>query len=774
MLLVFGLPLLHADTAAQTEDEATKQKNANAERLQRFRGFIENKDDSLATRTAQAEELLLTGWAEATDLVVTLLGPESSEATKVVVCDAIEGLSGNQPEVLDGRLVDSLLRLFGDSSARVVTQAAEALAAFPDRDGEVLKELSGLAANSGIPQKQRLAAIAAMVPNTNRRKVIGELVKLLDVEDKVLSNRIVNVLDEVTDKGYGNDVVAWKKWWEVQATLSDTDWLRAQVAQQTRWRREVVQQLATCREQAQKERDKLEARFAQSLSDLYRLTPLAQKDALLVGWLGEDITRCRKVAVSLVAEQVSEGRLPSDGLRAALRNRYADSSLDVRKLAIEIVGALNDPADAGPMLARLGEERDSRVRETLLRVLGKLKNLDAIGPLVNELSSEEENGCCVVAAADALGMLAARGTVEQAVVDNLVEPLKARIAQAAGKDREVEVAILGAMASIGSPAFKAEFEKNLAADDPELLLRAIQGVAVVGNGAQLGRLIALSSHSDARVRQRAIGAVGVLGGAEHLPAIVARMNPSTETVEGVRGEAWQAFKRICAKMPLADRIAAADRLSDYGTLAVEYLKALDIELDKTKPAPAESAVVQTKLAELYVSLGRNAEALPYWRKLYTVNPKGVAPSLLRCVLACGKTDDVVSILTSMSEADEAVRGSATSEIIAYLDKLKSSGNEAGAKALAKSLKAVPAKSFGTLHDHIAEKYGPDKPAPTPTPTPAPTPMPTPAPKPAVTPAPTPAATPAAVAATPSPAAAPTPTPAPTAASEQNPPASEGK
>ena len=67
--------------------------------------------------------------------------------------------------------------------------------------------------------------------------------------------------------------------------------------------------------------------------------------------------------------------------------------------AIEIVGALNEPADAGALLDRLKLEQNESVRETLLRVLGKLRNAVAVGPLIDELTRLDAPDSAVARAA---------------------------------------------------------------------------------------------------------------------------------------------------------------------------------------------------------------------------------------------------------------------------------------------------------------------------------------------------------------------------------------
>ena len=709
-VLLLGAPTSFGQSEQPGEPVASAEASVEqAERLDRFRRIIENVDDSDTTRTAQAEELLMTGWPAATDLVVTLLGTADEPSTKAILCQAIANVGRRHPERLDQRLVDPLAAMLGSPSEVVARRAGEALATFPGKS--VIRLLSSLAADPEVALAARLAALDALAPNANRREAVAELVGLLDTQEPELVRRVVAALADVSGADYGTHAEAWKGWWQKRAALSEAQWLDEQLTRRAQQLRRLQQEHAVFKDQAEQRQSRLAARLAQALSGLYRLTPKPEKDALLEGWLLDETAECRRVAVSLVAEQISEGNLPSEALRGALRRRYGDESAEVRRLAVEVIGALNDPTDAEAILARLAAEQDARVRVTILRVLGKLRNPDAIEPLLAELAGQDVPDSCAAAAADALGMLAARGRVDEELMNRLVGPLKSRFARTGDESRVVRVGILGAMAAIGSVEFREQFESNLSADDPELLLRAIQGVATIGNGEQVDRLCNLTTHTDARVRQRAVAALGTLGTEEQLSTIIARLSPSVETVEGPRRTAWQSFKQICSRLSLGEQVAAADRLADHPQLVGEYLKEIHGRFVQTNPPPPELPAVREKLAHLYTSLGRNQEALPYWRQLHAlalqagsdrVHEFGLA--LLRCSLACGKTDQILGIVQSLAVTGERDRQWATSAVIAYLDRLSGAGRETEAHKLADELRGLSADSFGALRSYLDGRF----------------------------------------------------------------------
>lgn len=678
-----------------------------AARLERYRVIVENRNDSAATRIAQAEEMLDTGWPDAVDAMVAWLGNGDEAGTRAIVCQAITNIGRRNADRLDNRLIDPLLALLASPNEELTRVAAAALSTFPQP--EAVRALSALAADDAASLRTRRAALAALAPNTQRREVVAALIELLESEpaQPELVASVVAALRTVSAVDYGEDAARWRAWWNQQSQLSDRAWLEDLLRLRSQRLARTEAAFEQYRADSEKRYTDLASRMAETLGALFRQTPQGERDAAITAWLEDPLTEYRRAATKLVAEQISEGNLPSEAVRAALVKRYADDSPEVRKRAVEILGALNEPSDATAMLLRLKVEQDPSVRETILRVLGKLRNPEAVPPLIEELAQANGSDDCVAAAADALGMLASRGGLDASVTATMIEPLKTRFARTDKLARKVRVAILGAMAATGSPQFKPEFEDHLAAEDPELLLRAIQGVAVVGNGSQLDRLSNLATHADARVRQRAIAAIGDLGGMDQLSIVVARMNPAVETVDGPRQAAWQAFRRICERQPLEAQVNAADRLIDLSTYRVEYLKELHDRLAKAAPAPPELGRVRLMLARTLSGMDRTGEALPYWQTLFSdlvaaKDPRQteIALEYLQCVNANGKGEQIPGVLSVLAGGDAQRRRAAETLVIDHLDQLRSSGRDADVRALAALLDKVALESYPNLRSYL--------------------------------------------------------------------------
>jgi HEAT repeat protein len=362
------------------------------------------------------------------------------------------------------------------------------------------------------------------------------------------------------------------------------------------------------------------------------------------------------------------------------------------------------------MLARLGVEQNEEVRATILRVLGKLRNTEAIGPLTAELNRADAPAVCVAAAADALSALAAREPFSTETATTLVEPLRTRFA-AKDAPREVKRAVLGAMAAIGSPQFRPVFETNLTSDDPELVLQAIQGVTSLGDTEQLDRLVALFGHPDARVRQRALESAGRMGTAAQLSAVAARLDRTVEPTDGPRNAAWQAFSQIAARLPVSNQVTAADRLGKHPALQAEFLQRLEAEMSQGAVEPTELFAVREQLAALYDSLDRNCEALPYWRKCHQRAMEQQDDEVARYLLAvltdalpCGKVDLVIELLRALPEGNVELRGDTEATVMAYFDGIGGENHPAHVEALADKLRGLPNESFPALKPYIREYY----------------------------------------------------------------------
>ncbi len=703
MLFALALPMSAGGKNVAAQPAPLETPAPIDSQLEAQRTIILNLEDSTETRIGQAIAMLSVNSKQAIDNAVNLLGTGDEPSTKIVMCRAIVRMADDTGRIPDDRLVDPLLAMLDHPNENVLEAASEALACFDSL--HVFKSLRLIVDQAETKLPKRRAAVSAMSSNTNRRDVISLLIQLLDSTDDVRP-LVLDALSRVASPGDGS-VQAWKSWWQQQKSLSETEWLQNQLHQKSQRLGANERAFREFRKSAQTQQSQLANRLGEALSAQYRLTNPKDKDALVLNWLEDATTATRLVASRLVAEQISEGNMPADTIREALRKRYNDPSPAVRKSAIEVVGALNDPADAAPMLARLQAEEDSSVRETILSMLGKLRNADAIVPLIDEITDKDAPEQCVAAAAESLAALASRNLLDDEHVNRSIEPLRKRYALVNDSSNRLKVSLLKAMSAIGSSEFEPEFEANLSASDPELLLQAIRGVAIVRHVGQLSRLSELTAHPDARVRQRAIAALGTLGTIADINTVAGRLDGNVEKVDGPRQQAWLAFESISARCSIADRIEIASKLEAFPNLLAEYLAELEEAMANANPPHPRLAEIQGQLAKTYVGLGRNVEALPYWRKYYANSADRdestrmtIAFGLLQCSLSCDKTEGIKELFMMLSKAPVDTVELVQKEAIKHLLSLAEAKRIDELQVFSNLLRDMPLESYPLIRSHL--------------------------------------------------------------------------
>ena len=711
------LAVAHAQTATQPLPGLTGEQTAQ---LLRHRAIIENTADSEGTRQGQAEELLLTGWPAAADLLVKLLETCADASTRVVICRAVARVEIIHPELVDVRLADSLVRLLADADRSVSGAAAAALSAF--REEYVVRRLGALARDPGRPIEQRLAAVNALAPNIDHRPVIEQLLDLLSVEETMLRDRVHASLAPASRADYGRSMEAWLPWWQEKSSLDETAWLKDRVELFIHRARDAELRLETLRRESESRYITLSRRLGDVLRLNYRLTAQeAQKDALLTTWLRDPLIDFRRTAVDLIRGQIYDQKRPSSAVRSALRERYADVSPALRREVLELVAALNDPTDMGPILARLPVETDVSVRETILGVLGKLRNPDALPVLIEEIADNSSPSNCAAKAAHSLATLA-RENPDAPQLTRAVGPLAERLAITEADDVLLRGALLGAMASIGSAEFTGLFIAHLDDDRPELLLPAIRGIVAVCDRDQLSRLRALFMHADPRVRLEAIEAVGTLGDGETpLEALVNHLNAAAEANEAVRSAAWGAFCAILERQPPETRLEWAGRLQDLPGLQIEYLTAVVEDFASAGPVPAQLDEARELLARLLRAQGRYAESVRHLQELYASGSDGdgtgageVGVLLLDSLLRNGQYSERIDrLLPELAQRGDDVRAAVVRTVTAYLDEAMQTDNSPELAALAERLRRACAGSCGqAFDDYLADAIGRSTPPPT--------------------------------------------------------------
>lgn len=698
VLLAQDGPILPRSAPAQPPPGLTLEQQ---EELDRIIHVIRSERNDPETRRFGAERLLKSDLPTRIDAAAKLLTTTTSAGAPAVVCEAIARLGRRNPEQLDERLVDPLLALLGNENAQLSSAAASALSVF--RSSGVARRLGVIAADEQRPAGQRVAAIDALALNTKDRSAVKELISLSTTANPWMVERVLEALRPASGIDYGADVEAWSAWWQRQSALSEERWLRDRLDLAVERYEALRDDHLRAQREAQSRDQLIAQRFNELLRSIYQITPQqSQKEAKLQQWLADPVVEYRLCALGLLREQITEGNTPAPAIREAVKRLFSDASPAVRIEALEMIGILKDPEDATAVLALLPNQNHPAVRETFLRVLGRLENPTAIEALIAELKDPTAHPGCMREAAHSLGTLGAQGRVDASVIAPAIQPLKDRFGAAPEDDLRLKEALLGAMALIGDAALTPEFVANLSAEAPELLLAAIRGIKTVGANDQIDRLLTHLTHVDPRVRQLAAEAVGTLGTEVHLEALFNRLTPNVEANEGVRNAAWDGLRAVLFRSAAPVRMQWANRLDHLPDRQIQLFNQMIDTWIADGSAPPELVDARQRLVDTYLAHGNYAEAVPVLQQLRAHFLEGdiqqasqLGVQLIRTVLQDGGHNRVNEIIIEVAKtADDPTKGKIVNTIFDHLHGQLLGGPNARLAALVKRLQSLPGDLLG--------------------------------------------------------------------------------
>lgn len=326
----------------------------------------------------------------------------------------------------------------------------------------------------------------------------------------------------------------------------------------------------------------------------------------------------------------------------------------------------------------------------------------------------------------ALAALATRPEAKDAL-NTAASVLLDRYLKSTGGPPTLRAALLSAMAGIGDAAFLPEFREAVEMEDVGVLEAALRGLRAAGDGTKAARCRALTGHADARVRVAAIETTAALGrDGANIEALIVRLNPAVETNDLAREAAWRGLKQALSKWPVAERMRVVEELKEIPDAAVKYMEEQVAALAASGANPAELEEFRDRLATALTSLGREVEAVPHLRELFTLrtgrgDPTATAVGLrwLRSVMLSPTPSGVAEVVSRLAEssADTDHR----SEIIRTVQKSCEAacitGDEERSRRLLNELRTVSAEPLGDewlqfLRDFEAqvESQGKEKPA----------------------------------------------------------------
>jgi tetratricopeptide (TPR) repeat protein len=230
------------------------------------------------------------------------------------------------------------------------------------------------------------------------------------------------------------------------------------------------------------------------------------------------------------------------------------------------------------------------------------------------------------------------------------------------------------------------------------------------------------------VRVAAIEAVGELGEQDaDLESVLTRLNPTIETNELARDGAWEAFQRLLDKKPLDVQLAWSERLREMPDLEIRHLQALLAKAARLNGNNAHVASACDRLATVFVSQGKYADALSHLRQLYELSAtstkhavKEVGPRWLEAALRVPGTTDVADVVTQIAEgADRETLTHIVETVARYFDSTEEAAEIEHARAVLVQLESIKSGALGedwrTMLQQVAERIAAPVEQATPTP-----------------------------------------------------------
>ncbi len=537
---------------------------------------------------------------------------------------------------------EPLLGMLADTDADVRAAAADALATY--KDAGVLEALAQLSHDQQAAPESRLAAIAALSRMLDKRAV-DTLMGLLETPEGPVHTAASAGLARLTGiRGFGDDVQRWRAWWQQNKDKGRQEWLVDLADSLTRQNTHLMG-----------ENDRLRARLAEAMVELYNATAANDRPRLLLALLNDRLAEVRLAGLRLsLRRATSDEPLTPESFEMTAK-LLADASADVRSAAAALLAALDGPDATARLLGQLEVEAAPAVRVAVVAALGALRDPAAVEPLL-EVVLTEPNGTSQ-AAAEALERIVERGQLTELQLMRCTEVLIARYADSGESSPQLREALLGAMGALGQARCAPTLRSALTDPVATVRLSAVQGLLQLRDTESASAVSALVTDDDRGVRLAAISALGALGGLEPLDQILSRTRPDTEPDPLVRQRAWETAMTLLDDAPDARLEQACLDLADWPDARDHRIRLLQTRLERLTGQTPRLVPVYLDLADALQQAGRPSEAaaqLAAARKLLDGQPDQAGALWVRWIQALLAADDPSSLALLAEQTDPAL------------------------------------------------------------------------------------------------------------------------
>ena len=198
-----------------------------------------------------------------------------------------------------------------------------------------------------------------------------------------------------------------------------------------------------------------------------------------------------------------------------LINKFSESSVETKKIILEIIKQFIDENIAGKLLDFVDDE-DPIIRQKLAHMIG-FSNLSEALPVLKKMT-EDEVGHVRSAAYAALGWLCTEDEV-----DFFVKGLDDQY-------QDVREAAAGAMIIIGTEAIVKKFRDLLFDENVEKQRISALSLGMIGDSSVVEPLIEAINHPDEKIRRSAISSLARIGDEKAIESIMVALNDESKAV----------------------------------------------------------------------------------------------------------------------------------------------------------------------------------------------------------------------------------------------------
>lgn len=362
VMVILSLATAVAPCAAAVTDGATGTATSATpdDDLAWLKSVLEAKGVDEAMRAGAARRLLRSNDPAALQVLARGLRSNELPVTEAVLIALVTSdREGPIPDMLTSAAIDAMSRLSPERREQVVTVAARAT--------DPVNRLAAIAFDTNLQPSLRVHAINELYAIRSSES-IAALIGLLDPargEGPEVLEAVCRGLKLLTGTDYGQDVSAWRQWWQQVQGQPLEELLQARIRSlesQLTERKRTIDEL-------QRELDRRAARLTQAYQELFVTLLPEQRQERMVALLADDIIPVRAFALDAIDRMIRNGEVPSNAIQAALVDRLTDRDATLRATALRLLDDLGSTQLEDAFATTFLAEQDPRVIEVYLDVL---------------------------------------------------------------------------------------------------------------------------------------------------------------------------------------------------------------------------------------------------------------------------------------------------------------------------------------------------------------------------------------------------------------------